>query len=77
MASCYDQIEVVKLLLAHPAIDVNVKNRGGCTPFYYACAGGHLSVIELLLKDPVSMSHWMIMMAALHCGMPLFVGSWK
>ena len=29
---------VIPLLLAHPDIDVNVKNKYGCTPFYYACA---------------------------------------
>ena len=31
---------VIPLLLAHPDIDVNVKNRYGGTPFYLACANG-------------------------------------
>ena len=30
---------VIPLLLAHPDVDVNVKNKGGATPFFYACCG--------------------------------------
>jgi len=42
---------VIPLLLAHPDIDVNVKDSYGWTPFFYACCGRPSSV-RLLLKDP-------------------------
>ena len=41
---------VIPLLLAHPGIDVNVKNKNGSTPFYWACCGYPSSVCEML-KD--------------------------
>ena len=40
----------IPLLLAHPDIDVNVKNNGGRTPFYWACYG-HTSCVREMLKD--------------------------
>jgi len=42
---------VIPLLLAHPDIDVNVKDITGGTPFYLACANGHTSCVCELLKD--------------------------
>jgi len=30
---------VIPLLLAHPDIDVNVKDKYGITPFFWACGG--------------------------------------
>ena len=44
--------EIAQLLLAHPAISVNVKDRNGQTPFSLACENGRVSVVQLLLKDP-------------------------
>jgi len=41
---------VIPLLLAHPDIDVNVKDRRGRTPFYFAC-GGRPSCVREMLKD--------------------------
>ena len=41
---------IIPLLLAHPDIDVNVKNRSGGTPFYHAC-GGRASCVREMLKD--------------------------
>jgi len=41
---------VIPLLLAHPDIDVNVKDRSGYTPFSYAC-GGRPSCVREMLKD--------------------------
>jgi len=41
---------VIPLLLAHPDIDVNLKNKFGSTPFLYACQG-HTSCVRELLKD--------------------------
>ena len=42
---------VIPLLLAHPDIDVNVKDQGGCTPFYWACRYGRPSCVREMLKD--------------------------
>jgi len=41
---------VIPILLAHPDIDVNVKNVHGQTPFYWACAG-YVSCVREMLKD--------------------------
>ena len=40
---------VIPLLLAHPDIDVNVKESSGCSPFYYC--GGSPSCVREMLKD--------------------------
>ena len=42
---------VIPLLLAHPDIDVNAKNIGGCVPFLYACSWGCASCVREMLKD--------------------------
>jgi len=42
---------VIPLLLAHPDIDVNVKDSTGWTPFYYACYHGFTSCVCEMLKD--------------------------
>jgi len=42
---------VIPLLLAHPGIDINLKNRDGWTPFYSACENGRISCVRELLKD--------------------------
>ena len=51
--ACIDSFcsPVIPLLLAHPDIDVNVKNIYGQTPFYCACANGHTSCVREMLKD--------------------------
>ena len=41
---------VIPLFLAHPDIDVNVKDKGGQTPFNLACYG-HTSCAREMLKD--------------------------
>ena len=51
-ASSNGHVEVVKLLLAHPNINVNVENWKGQTPFSKGCWNGQVSVVEVLLKDP-------------------------
>lgn len=50
-ASCDGHDSVVSILLAHPDIDVNKKNKFECTPFMFACVRGHTSCVRLLLKD--------------------------
>ena len=42
---------VIPLLLAHPDIDVNVKNVIGETPFFIACLNGRTSCVREMLKD--------------------------
>ena len=42
---------VIPLLLAHPEIDVNVKDKDGSTPFYSACWNGSTSCVREMLKD--------------------------
>ena len=41
---------VIPVLLAHPAIDVNVKSTFGYTPFFSACSG-YTSCVREMLKD--------------------------
>jgi ankyrin repeat protein len=44
-------LEVVRLLLAHPLVNVNRKTHDGETPLLLACDGGHTEVVRVLLKD--------------------------
>ena len=50
--SMYGNAEVVKLLLAHPAINVNAQTSDNFTPILICCWKGSMSVAQLLLKDP-------------------------
>jgi len=47
---------VIPLLLAHPDIDVNVKESGGHTPFYLACCGRPSCVREMLKDSRVNLN---------------------
>jgi len=51
--ACYgdSRSAVIPLLLAHPEIDVNVKDIIGSTPFDYACYYGRTSCVREMLKD--------------------------
>lgn len=51
-AAAYDQAEVISALLAHPRIEVNLRNRHGGIPFRYACKEGRARAARLLLEDP-------------------------
>ena len=42
---------MIPLLLAHPGIDVNLKNRYEWTPFWSACSSGSTSCVREMLKD--------------------------
>jgi len=42
---------VIPILLAHPDIDVNVKDKAGCTPFQLACSTGRTYCVREMLKD--------------------------
>ena len=52
IASRNGHVEVIKLLLAHPGTNFNVKDNDGQTPLSVGCAHGQVSVVRLLLKDP-------------------------
>jgi len=50
--ACWDDSSsVIPLLLAHPDIDVNLKDSTGWTPFYWACWNGRPSCVREMLKD--------------------------
>ena len=51
-ASFYNHAEVVKVLLAHPHINVNVQDMSDSTPLLNGCFKGNVSVVQVLLKDP-------------------------
>jgi len=57
-AACYKGHDsVVSILLAHPDIDPNLKNKFGDTPFLFACFYGRTSCVRLLLQDQRVMVH--------------------
>ena len=41
--------ECVSILLADPGIDVNKRDRAGCSPLFHACKKGHRDVVTALL----------------------------
>ena len=43
--------EVVKLLLAHPHININLTSSNGQTPLVFGCSFLSVSVVRVLLKD--------------------------
>ena len=43
-------VEVVKLLLEDPRVDVRAVGKGGMSALYYAASGGHVEVVNLLLE---------------------------
>ena len=45
--------ELTKLLLEHPDIDVNARNRWKSTPLMLAAGGGNLGIVESLLRHPL------------------------
>ena len=51
-----DSSPVIPLLLAHPDIDVNVKNKYGWTPFFYACGGSPSCAREMLKESRVKVN---------------------
>jgi len=51
LASERGSVELVKLLLTHPDIDVNRKDVTGATPFFWACFMGNHEVVRRLIED--------------------------
>ena len=56
--ACYgdSRSAVIPLLLAHPDIDVNVKDKFGCTSFFFACFGSPSCVREMLKDSRVKVN---------------------
>ena len=52
LACIYGHHEVVSVLVAHPQINVNQKDREGYTPFNDGCSTGNVEVVKVLLRDP-------------------------
>ena len=51
IACHYGHHEIVSLLLAHPDIYVNQKDKDGYTPLILGCSYGQVEVVKVLLKD--------------------------
>ena len=51
MACDRGHLQLVQVLLAHPAIDVNLRSFSGSTPLLFACVNGQIEVVKLLLRD--------------------------
>ncbi|KAL7936145.1 hypothetical protein V8C35DRAFT_321097 [Trichoderma chlorosporum] len=50
------EISVLKLLLAKPDVDLTCKDTFGITPLSLAAAFGHLSIVQLLLKQGIDLN---------------------
>ena len=50
MAARHGHLDIVKLLLQHPDIDVNLQDKDDCTALMIAIIGGNKDIVELLLK---------------------------
>jgi len=51
-ASRLGHLEIAKVLLAHPEIEVSQGNKGDASPFFIACQIGRKEMVSLLLADP-------------------------
>ena len=52
MAASYGYVEVVKVMLEHPDVNVNTRSQERTTPLIIAAFKGHEAVVQVLLKDP-------------------------
>jgi ankyrin repeat protein len=51
MACIWGHNKAIKLLLAHPGIDVNLPDSSGLTPLHIACYNARIEIVKLLLAD--------------------------
>ena len=51
LASCYDHVEIVRLLLSNGDIGVNKTTNDNFTALYYAAEYGNVEVVRLLLSQ--------------------------
>jgi len=52
LASYYGHSDIIKLLLSHPMIDVNLRCEGSLTPYLLACFSRRAEAAIELVKDP-------------------------
>lgn len=57
LAADYGQDSIVRILLAHPDINVNPLDNHGATPLFWACRYGNTEVVRLLLQDGRVQAH--------------------
>lgn len=50
-AALRGHVEIVRILLALPEVDINKGNSLGCTPLRVAAQNGHLAVVKLLVEN--------------------------
>ena len=67
LAICYNKQEVMELLLAHPEVDINARNKAQMTPLHLAVQLGDLALVSRLAQVSSStsvrltdMSSWML-----------------
>ena len=67
LAICYNKQEVMELLLAHPEVDINARNKAKMTPLHLAVQLGDLALVSRLAQVSSSisvrllhMSSWML-----------------
>ena len=70
LASFKGYHKVVTVLLAHPGIDVNLKDTVGSTPLSLSCSNGKVAVVAVLLRILVLMPFWKIGLGTRHYGGP-------
>ena len=49
---------MVKYLMGHPNINLNVIYEDKRTPLWWAAARGHLGIVKLLLAHPLTKRRW-------------------
>ena len=52
IASKKNNIEIVRLLLSNPSINVNIRKNNNKTPLFIAIANNNIEVVQLLLSNP-------------------------
>ena len=57
LAICYKKQEVMELLLAHPGVDINVRNKAEMTPLHLAVQMGDLALVSRLAQVTSSVPH--------------------
>ena len=50
LAICYNKQEVMELLLAHPEVDINARNKAKMTPLHLAVQLGELALVSRLAQ---------------------------
>jgi len=50
VAAFFSHLQVIKVLLAHPKIDVNLPHANGATPLLVASENGHVEAVKMLLE---------------------------